>query len=45
MNAYLVQGCGVSLICAKGASMAGWIAWIIERGGVPAVTPYKGESR
>ena len=37
MPIYLLQGCGVSLICQKGPMMLSWILEIIERGGVPKI--------
>jgi hypothetical protein len=40
---YLVQGCGVSLICDKGHIMTEWIDYIIQRGGVPKVQPLTSE--
>lgn len=40
---YLVKGCGVSLICDNIESVHGWVAYIIEKGGVPEVSEIKGE--
>lgn len=37
MKTYIVKGCGVTLECEEGTSMQGWLAYIIERGGVPEV--------
>ena len=37
MPLYLLQGCGVSLICQKGPIMLSWILEIVERGGVPKI--------
>lgn len=39
MELYLVQGCGVSLICEKGETMKGWLEYIVERGGMPRIQP------
>lgn len=37
MSTYLVQGCGISLVCEAGESMKEWINYIIARGGVPVI--------
>lgn len=42
---YLVQGCGVSLICQKGERMLAWIREIIALGGVPKIERWAGEAR
>lgn len=42
MPTYLVQGCGVTLICAQGNEMLGWIKYIINRGGVPQISILEG---
>lgn len=35
---FLVQGCGMSLICARGQRMLEWIDEILNRGGIPEIT-------
>jgi hypothetical protein len=37
MEAYRVSGCGISLICYDRLSVSKWMAYIVERGGVPTV--------
>ncbi len=39
---YLVQGCGVSLICEQGQVMLNWITYMIERGCAPTVQLWAG---
>jgi hypothetical protein len=34
---FLLQGCGVSLICEQGPSMIFWLNYIISRGGSPSI--------
>ncbi len=41
MKIFLVQAFGVSLICEQGESMLGWISYILDRGGIPTITPLK----
>jgi hypothetical protein len=42
METYLVQGCGVSLVCEKGQTMTEWLSYILARGGVPTVSRWAG---
>lgn len=37
MELYLLQGCGVSLICEKGEIMTNWIRYIVDQGGAPVI--------
>lgn len=37
VQSYRVSALGVTLLCTKGQSMLDWIAYIIERGGVPSI--------
>lgn len=37
MELYLLQGCGVSLICEKGEVMLNWIRYIVSRGDTPKI--------
>lgn len=36
MKTYWLTGCGVTIQATK-ESMADWVIWIIDRGGVPAI--------
>lgn len=40
MTLFIVQGCGVTIICPL-ENVQGWVEEIIGRGGVPMVDEYK----
>lgn len=44
MNVFVIKGCGVTLLCEQGQEMLDWITYMVDRGGVPAVTKWSAHS-
>ncbi len=40
-DAYLIKGCGVSIICYSLRSIYEWVDEILAKGGVPTVSRYE----
>lgn len=42
IKAFLVSGCGVSMVCYDVKAVMGWVEMILDRGGVPEVKEIRG---